>query len=325
VRIDNPGAYARRSDMQRAAYDIAGLARICAATDPAQGADGLIAGLGRLWPDLDFRTVLTRGGWHRLGGVVDLQHRRVADSLRTWAEQQADGDVAHLLDICSGTQLFATRLTGRTHYLTARTGDAAADFVQLEIEELREVLERYLSDPDWLPDSVDEFVDPLDYAQLEPEAVGPPRFALRRMVAVRELVDSVAAASSAGLTRFLHDWDSSTAAQYHRFCDHWAFMIQEFIDSDGEAQVNARPVPAASLERLRPGAEILGAELAKLIHAFDHAGGYPMAWYFHMVASAGVSHTVGAQVRLDLQQGFSYLPERDAQLLERWVEAPYRV
>jgi hypothetical protein len=44
-----------------------------------------------------------------------------------------------------------------------------------------------------------------------------------------------------------------------------------------------------------------------------------------MVAAAGVSHTVGAQVAEDMQCGFSYLPERDLQVLHNWMDDPYRV
>jgi hypothetical protein len=305
--------------------DITSLAEVCAATDPGHGPDALVSGLGGLWPHLAFRTVLTRGGWYRLGGVVDLEHRRVADSLRLWAEQQAGDDVARLLDVCARTPLFATRLNGGTHYLTAPTGEAATDFLQLEVEELREVLDRYLSDPDWLPDSIEEFIDPLDYPHLEPEAVAAPRFVFRRLVSARELLDSASGANATGLARFARDWECSSAGQTATLCKQWVFVVREFIDSDGDAQVSARPGPARSFKRLRPDAETRGADLANLVHDYDHVAGYPMAWYFHMVAAAGVSHTVGAQVAEDMQCGFSYLPERDLQVLHNWMDDPYRV
>jgi hypothetical protein len=46
------------------------------------------------------------------------------------------------------------KVMGRTHYLTAITGQRAADFVQIEIEELQEIIHRPLWDPDWLPDDL---------------------------------------------------------------------------------------------------------------------------------------------------------------------------
>jgi hypothetical protein len=49
-----------------------------------------------------------------------------------------------------------------------------------------------------------------------------------------------------------------------------------------------------------------------------------MAWFFHMVASVGVPHTVGIQVDEDHDHGYSYLPSRDLEVLRRWVARPYR-
>jgi hypothetical protein len=47
--------------------------------------------------------------------------------------------------------------------------------VQIEIEQRQEVLDRVLFDPDWLPESIEELVDRLDYPRLEPEPVGGTR------------------------------------------------------------------------------------------------------------------------------------------------------
>jgi hypothetical protein len=283
----------------------------------------VLDGLRRLWPGLTFTPVLTRGGWYRLGGVVDLDKRRVADSLHTWAEAQAaDGDLQALADCCLQQQLFATRLLGRTRYLTAPTGAGPADFVQIEVEELQEVLDRYLSDPDWLPDSLEEFIDPLDYPTVEPEPVGAPRLVFRRMLVASEFVDTEARGDP--LVRFLRDWEASSAQGRGHFCDHWALALRETADSDGEPQAGARPVSAHKPEPLSPASGQGGADLANLIHQYDHAVGYPMAWYFHMVARAGVSHAVAARVYEDHQRSFSYLPERDLALLRGWVTSPYR-
>lgn len=310
--------------MNTQAYDMAAVAQACAASDPAHGADSLLAGLGRLWPELSFKTVLTRGGWYRSGGVVDIDKQRIADSIRVWAEQKACGDLQKLLDSCLQTQLFATRHVGRTHYLTAQTGPAAADFMQLEVEELQEVLDRYLSDPDWLPDSLEEFVDPLEYPQLEPEPVGIARLVFRRLFAAREIVNPLEATSTDGLLRFMRDWERSSAMQSGHFCNQWILAVQESTDSAGDAQLSAHPVSTRSKARLSSAPGVTGAELANLIHGYDRDAGYPMAWYFHMVASAGVSHAIGAQVVDDHDQGFEYLPARDLELLRGWLTSPYR-
>lgn len=305
-------------------YDMTVVARACAASDPAHGARDLLAALGQVWPDLTFRTVLSRGGWYRSGGVVGIDKQRIADSIRVWAEQQAAGDVTRLLDLCLQTQVFATRLVGRTHYLTACTGPAAADFVQLEVEELQEVLERYLSDPDWLPDSLEEFIDPLDYPDLEPEPVGTARLLFRRFFSAREIMTSLAETDADGLSRFMRDWDRSSAAKAGHFCDRWVLGVQESTDRDGEAQLSAHPVSACHPGRPSDADDASGAALGTFIHEYDRKAGYSMAWFFHMAASAGVPHAIGTRVASDHERGFSYLPARDLDVVRRWIDSPYR-
>ena len=39
--------------------------------------------------NLSFEKVLERGGWHHLGGVVDIDMRPVASNLRLWAETES--------------------------------------------------------------------------------------------------------------------------------------------------------------------------------------------------------------------------------------------
>ena len=51
---------------------MAEVAKACAASDPARGTDGVLAGLGHLWPDRSFRPVLTRGGCHRSGASISV-------------------------------------------------------------------------------------------------------------------------------------------------------------------------------------------------------------------------------------------------------------
>jgi hypothetical protein len=67
------------------------------------------------------------------------------------------------------------------------------------------VLDRVLFDPDWLPESIEELVAPLDYPRLEPEPVGGPSFVLRQVTRVGALVESSNVGERTG--RFLEDWD----------------------------------------------------------------------------------------------------------------------
>ena len=308
--------------MNNAICEPAAVARVCAASDPNRGAQGLLTGLGRLWPDLSFKKVMTRGGWYRTGGVVDIDRQRVADSLRDWAEHLANGDLRRLMDHCLQNRLFTTRMAGQTHYFTARTGSASIDFTQLEIEELQEVTERYLSDPDWLPDNLEEFIDPLDYPLLEPEPVGAARFVFRRFFTGREMINPVEGTASRGLLRFMQDWDSSSAATCGHFCEHWVLDIGETNDGEDEETINAHPLSACRFEQPPPG--LCGAQLANWIHNFDRAAGYPMAWFFHMTASAGIAHSVAIQVAEDHMQDYSYLPAGDLDILQGWMASPYR-
>jgi len=109
-----------------------------------------------------------------------------------------------------------------------------------------------------------------------------------------------------------------SAAQSGRFCERWVLGVQQSGDSDGESPARAHPLPAGGTERLPANPQIRGAGLANLLQAYDRQAGYPMAWFFNMLASAGVADGIGRQVADDHQDGgFSYLPARDLELLRR--------
>lgn len=115
----------------------------------ASGPTALAREIGKRLPGHAFRQVLCRGGWYRLGRVVDAQGERVAPNLEAWAAAQLDdrdGDIAALLEDYAGSGLRATHLSGRTHYLVAPAGKDSGDFLQLEIEDLQETLAHPLFD-----------------------------------------------------------------------------------------------------------------------------------------------------------------------------------
>jgi hypothetical protein len=119
---------------------------------------------GTLAPELTFRQVLSRGGWYRLGGVVDANQRPSSDIWRPGPSSELaahDDDMAALCDDYADRGLRATRLTGRTHYFVAATGAGATDFVQIEIEELQEVVCHPLFAAETgLPSGIEELIDP---------------------------------------------------------------------------------------------------------------------------------------------------------------------
>lgn len=276
-------------------------------------------------PELSIRHATVRTGWHRLGGIVDADYRPVARNIEHWAEDVSGGDLDLLMDQCAEIHGFVTKLEGATHYLTAATGECAADFIQIEIEGLQEVIDRPLWDPDWMPDDIADFCDPLDFPHLEPEPIGPPRLLLRRLVRVRELI----AAGDAGkkIERFLADWDRSSAGESARFCDHWILGIREYQDTQGDGRLTAQPVALFNGEEGElPDEEVArGSVLANLIHAFDRRCGYHFAWYFHMLTRRRVSYQLAESVHSDLMGAFDYLPAKDIRVLRDWYDEPYSV
>jgi hypothetical protein len=230
-----------------------------------------------------------------------------------------------LLFKLSTVQYFATRLNGQTHYLVAHTGPAAADSIQIEVEEVQEVLERCITDSDWFPDSIEEFVDPLDYPRLEPEPVGPPRLLFRRLVQIGDLLASQDV--SRQVRRFLEDWDRSSAGEAACFSDHWVLSLREYRDRDGEGRLTAKPVPtfAGIIPAVPSDLAVRGAELANLIHGLDRQIGYPFAWFFHMLTDKHISHHLPEAVHADLMGAYAYLAARDLKVLRDWYEQPYGV
>ncbi len=299
------------------------VAEACAALPAGAGLPALVAAIGGLVPGLEVHHALTRGGWHRLGGVVDLDGGRIAEHLGAWAESISGGDIDELMRKVEDLRLFVTRLNGQTHYLVVPTGPAAQDFIQIEVEELQEVLDRCITDPDWFPDSIAEFVDPLDFPRLEPEPVGPSRLLFRRLVPVNVLLESTDAGPR--LRRFLEDWDRSSAGETSTFCEHWVLSIREYRDQEGDDHLSAKPVfVGGAAPPALPGGEVArGAQLANQIHGFDRVLGYPFAWYFHMLTNPKVSHRLAEAVHADLMGAYDYLPVRDLKVLRDWYNQPY--
>jgi hypothetical protein len=301
------------------------IAEACKQAPSAVSPEAILARLQTQVPELELRYAMARTGWHRLGGVVDADYRRVAWHIAEWAEHQCGGDLGALLDKCAEIGGFATRLEGCTHYLTAVTGEKARDFLQIEIEQVQEVIERPLWDPDWMPDDLEDFIDPLDFPRLEPEPVGPPRLLFRRLVRVADFIGSEDA--SGNLRRFLSEWDRSSAGESAHFCDYWCLSIREYRDSQGEGHMSAKPIPVPidGVPDLPDEVVRRGATLANLIHGFDRHCGYHFAWYFYMLTERRVSYQLAEAVHSDLMGAFDYLPARDIAVLRDWYDAPYSV
>lgn len=295
------------------------------------GAAGLARELARIAPQFGFRAVMARGGWYRLGGVVDGAGRRIADDLAQWAEGQLaarNDDLTALADDYAGSGLQATRLIGKTHYLVAATGPQAADFLQIEIEELQEVVSHALFGSD-VPGSLEDLIDPprLEGGQAAAIPVGAPFYALRRITDIADFLKRMAAQKPElqPLHRFFDAWQTSSAGNATQLSNHWVLAVREHLDRYRQPILQATPV--AAVNGLPPKFESAfgaqGLALQKSLQNFDRQAGYPMAWFFHMLTTKTVPHAVANAVIEDVQAGFSYLPERDVKIVKDWLYRPY--
>lgn len=283
-----------------------------------------------LMPGCAFRFALSRGGWYRTGGLLDAGGTRIADDLDTWLAEALSvcaDDLDAFLDEYGAAGLQVTRHEGRTHYFVAAYGAEPADFLQLEVEELQEVLDRQLVDPDAPPGDSAELSDPIEPARLAAQPVGLPVYRYRRLVDMRRVAARAGSPreEAPGIARFLAEWRLREGAEH--FSDHWIVGLRETPDRYGNVQTSATPISlhARKLKHFPWQADTRGIELGNRLHAFDRAAGYSSAWYFHMVAGAIVPRELAYVLMDDRLEGFRYLSERDAALLKGWVEKPYSV
>lgn len=300
------------------------------ATPPRPHHSSLLEKAGRALPGRPFRAALSRGGWYRPGGVVRVSGERVADNLEIWAETEladSDGDMDAFLQRYVDDGLIATRHRGHTHYFVSPYGPEPADFLQLEIEELHEVLDRHLLSPKDPPADLQELVDPLHPVLLEAHPVAPPHYRFRRLTDMRYVAARLLAPVGQihPLSRFLGEWMKSQSRGKGHFCDHWIIALREHQDRYRNAVISASPVSlhARKLKPFHWDLEARGVDAANQLLAFDRAAGYPGAWYFHMVAGGLTPRDIAGALAGDLDAGYSYLREQDAELLTEWMRAPY--
>lgn len=308
------------------------IAEFCQQITPVAFHSDLIAGVNELAGDLHFRWVLSRGGWHRPGGVIDANGECVAASLEKWLEgkqQEFADDIDDFVDAYADKGYRITHLEGDSHYLAAVTGKGAAEFLQLEVEELQEVPVRPLIAPGWVPDDWQDLIEPIDVEnELDSISRFEKRYAFRRLTAVTDLMERLKdkGSASADAARMLREWDASSAGKTELFCDHWVLGIRDGRSGNQHAP-QVRVLNGKSVRthcECQPEQPLLEGELARCMRDFDQLAGYPFAWYFHMLASKDVKLGCGLAVMNEHQGDYAYLPARDLQLLEGWLDSPYR-
>ncbi len=307
------------------------VAEMCLRVPVSAGASGLAKELVKLSPQLFFRDVLTRGGWYRLGGVIDTAGDFIASDLVQWAEAELakhGGDFHAFAEEYEGQGLRATRLIGKTHYLVASTGSTAAEFLQVEIEELQEVVSHELFGGD-VPGNLEELADASRIAGAKPMLIplGAPFYALRRVTDVAAFLRRMSEQKPEvqNVQRFFDAWQSSSAGASTLFSNHWVLAVREYIDRYHQSILQATPVAAVNgLSPTFAGAfGARGMVLYEALQQFDRRLGFPMAWFFHMLTTKSVPHAVANAVVDDVQAGFSYLPERDVKVIKDWLHRPF--
>lgn len=303
------------------------IVEICTSTPVAAGPGALLKGLATALPEWPFRHAFCRGGWYRLGGIVDAGGVRIASDLERWVEEEVErvgGDIGQLIDDHAAQALYATRLVGKTHYLVAPVGEAHDDFLQLEIEELQEIRAHRLFAND--PASVEEIVDPRGGTE-GALPIGLPCYRLRRIHHVGAFLMRMRAQSGekAPIHRMLEDWTRSSAGTTSAFSNHWVIATREHLDRYQQPIFRAQPI--ATLTGAPPafsaGAETRGLKLQEALNRFDRDCGYPLAWYFHMLSTKAVPHWVAQAVVEDALGGFAYLPQKDVDVVRDWLHRPY--
>jgi hypothetical protein len=303
------------------------VAELCVRVPVAAGPAALARELAAVAPDLSFREVLVRGGWYRMGGVINAAGDHLADNLEQWAETELarrGDDFQALVDDYAGSGHKATRLNGKTHYWIAATGPGAADFVQLEIEELQEVACHALFDGE--PADLQELVDPPTECGAQ-TPIGIAFYALRRLTDAADFLARLRTQKPEPqpVHRFIESWQKSSSGHATQFANHWVLAVREHLDRYRQPILQATPVAAlnGAPPRFAGGFGARGLALSEALQAFDRQAGYPMAWFFHMLTTKAVPHAVAGVVVEDMQGGFAYLPERDVQVLKDWLHRPF--
>ena len=308
---------------------------LCVRLPVSIGASGLATELSSLTSDLRFHDVLTRGGWYRLGGVVDAHGQHVSDTLTEWGEAELErhnSDLQDLYDAYSNSGLKATRLIGRTHYLVASYGVQATDFIQVEIEELQEVISHVLFEGAVAGSLEDLFEPPLGAkdgkgAGVSASPVSQPFYALRRVTDVSQLVRRIGRQrpEPQNVHRFIDAWEKSSAGMTTHFSNHWLIAVRESLDRYRQVNFQATPIAAMNgpAPRFAGYYDNKGLALNELLQNFDRQVGYPMAWFFHMITTKTVPQAIAYAVVDDIQDGFLYLPDRDVEVLKAWLRRPF--
>ena len=304
----------------------------CKNTLPAQGDEVLLKKIQALDPEHTVRLARTGDEWYRLGGVVDMNGKRIANDLIEWTERtyiECGKNLQTLIDHARDQQLIATRQTGNTLYFVMQTGKKAEDFIQIDIDKTHEMADRLLVNDHQPPEDLEEFIDPLEPDCIEAFGIGTARYTYRRKTDVAVFMDEINKhhLEEHSVQRFMDDWNRSTAGQNAVLCEDWIIRPYRHVGRFNEQIINIELINTQNknIPRLDDIAGKKGVALQSLLTRFDRQVGYPFAWFFYMLKGKLVTPQVATAVFRDLSGDFSYLPERDIAVLKDWISTPYSV
>jgi len=314
--------------------DSKALQNLCDAFPPEGAIDQLVEEINqKTEPNgLAFRLIHSDLDWYKLGGIVDKNGTRITDNLEQWVESEAGGDAMDLYARYGESGYKATAISGNTHYLIAPTGDAATDFIQLQIDEVRETMDRELFDPATIPETLEDIIDPMDAIRVEPEPLSPTKFVFRTLTDLRALSGELTGEYTGDprFKRFLTEWKSSAAARYARFCDKWAVEVIPYLTAMGDHRQDVKLLSADMkyLKGLDFGHLPKDQPIYPFLSKIDEQADYPMAWYFLMVASGIMPYGTVKALARELKEphfGRPSMTPSDMALLTSWIEDPYHL
>lgn len=304
----------------------------CKKIIPGQNDDLLLQKLQNLIPNHPIHLAFTGDEWYRLGGIVDMNGKRIAGDLIEWVERtflECGQNLQALIDHAQQEKLIATKQTGKTLCFVVQTGTQAEDFTLIEIDKTHEVTDRMLVDETHPPEDLEELIDPLQPYCIESSGLGHSKYTYRRKTDVKLFMEVINEhyPDEHPVQRFMDDWNRSSAGQKFRMSEDWIIRPYRHTGRFGEQIVNVEIINThkTNLPHLEDFSGKKGSSLSNILTRFDRQAGYPFAWFFYMVKGKLVSTHSAESVFRDLSNDYAYLPERDEAILRDWIAQPYNI
>jgi len=318
--------------MGKAAFDKEVLIEACASTQPESDTNLLVQAINKALPGFDFHLTFTEKDWYRVGGIVTGDGERISHTLEEWVEEKSDGNAMDLVAEYGDEGYCATSLSGKTHFLSAPIGDGPLDFIQIEVEEVQETIDRELFDPDNIPDTLEDIIDPLDFVELDHRPLSDPKYVFKNAYNFSEEGPELTSefGGDRRFKRFMEDWQASTASNDTPFYQHWAITAQSFLRDVGEhrKEVKLFSPHADSIHAYDMSGMSKSGPIVQMLDSLDKQAGFPMAWFFLMLTKKFMSYPMVKSIREEIswsRSDFAFFNEEDRAILERWIDDPYNL